>query len=56
MTDADSKKRKFSFGTQELPDAPERTQEFYDQIKAKFAAERDLRLAYRPACRITRRS
>ncbi len=49
MTDADSKKRKFSFGTQELPDAPERTQEFYDQIKAKFAAERDLRLAYRPA-------
>ncbi len=48
MTDVDNKKRKFSFGTQELPDAPERPQEFYDQIKAKFAAERDLRLAYRP--------
>ena len=28
--------------------ATERPQEFYDDIKAKFAAERDKRLAFRP--------
>ena len=26
-----------------------RPQEYYDEIKARFAEERDLRLAYRPA-------
>ncbi len=34
------------FDTTERPDRP--PQSYYDEIKAKFAEERDLRLGYRP--------
>jgi cation diffusion facilitator CzcD-associated flavoprotein CzcO len=35
-------------GTVNWLSKPKRTQEYYDQIKQKFAEERDLRLSYRP--------
>ncbi|MBV1905997.1 MAG: NAD(P)/FAD-dependent oxidoreductase [Pseudomonadales bacterium] len=43
-----TKKKHYSYGTQALSKKTERTQEYYDDIKNKFAEERDLRLAYRP--------
>ena len=35
-------------GTIDWASKPKRTQEYYEEIKQKFAEERDLRLKYRP--------
>ena len=49
MSMADSEKTRTSSGdSKSKKKRPQRPQEYYDEIKAKFAAERDLRLDYRP--------